>query len=239
MLDHHRNLRATPWQWCREHSKRHIPVLLRPRGVSTIRVYPRNARVRPDRGIHLFVGLAIGETGPRPAAVGRPLQLRGVLFEALANRIELGRVERFRDLGLPGRRIEYVRPACPRVLLLEVQREQAVGVRAVRVPRPEARGGRDAAPQARGRVAREVEALDEYGERLGGEVDVDVALRRARGERERYGDLLGVLRPGIGWRWRLCWLGRKGIAIRAGYGNKFVRGGFIRHHSWLLNSPIR
>ena len=236
MLDDHRDLIAYSRQRRGERRERHIPVLTRPRRVGGITIiargrrrrsgcgrrgrahahaHPGDAHLHPDCDVHFFVEFAIGEArrrAHRRRATTPCLQLRGVLFEALADRVELGRVERFWDLlghGLRrrgggsggGGSIEYVGPARARVLLLEVQREQAVSVCAVCIPRPEAGRGCDAAPQARGGVAWGVAVLDEHGEGLGREEDVDVRFGCARRQRECQRELLRVLCPGVGRRW--------------------------------------
>ena len=230
MLDDHRDLIANPRQRRRERGERHIPVLARPRRVEIAvgggggggcSSHPSDAYLRPDRRVHFRVDLAVGETRHRAAGGGGTLLQRGgVLFEALADRVELGRVERFGDFRLVvvggggggGGGVEEVGPARAGVLLLEVEREKAVGLRAVRVPGPEARRGRDAAPEARGGVTRGrgggVRALHQERERLRGEEDGDVRFGRAGREGKRDRDLLRVLRPRV--RWRFWWGGGGG-----------------------------
>ena len=73
----------------------------------------------------------------------------------------------------------------------------------MRVPRPEARCGHDAAPETGDGVARGIAALDEEGQRLRGEEDVYVRFGRGGWERKRDCDLLRVLCPSV-WR-RLRW----------------------------------
>ena len=222
MLDDHRDLIANPRQRRRERGERHIPVLARPRRVEIAvggggNRHPSDACLRPDRRVHFRVDLAVGETRHRAATGSTLLQRGGVLFEALADRVELGRVERFGDfrlvvVGGGGGGVEEVGPARAGVLLLEVEREKAVGLRAVRVPGPEARRGRDAAPEARGGVTRGrgggVRALHQERERLRGEEDGDVRFGRAGREGKRDRDLLRVLRPRV--RWRFWWGGGGG-----------------------------
>ena len=240
VLDDQRDPIADAGQRHGERREGDVPVRLRvrTRRVRAVRsAHPGDARLRADRAIRFFVGLARGEA--RGTLSAPRLQCCGVFFEALADRVQLGRVERFWDLlrrrgrlaggnGAGGGGgyavVEEVRPACARVLLLEVQREQAVGLRAaVRVPRPETRRGRDGGPETRRRVARGVvgAALDEERERLWGEEDVDVRFGCGGGEGERDCEFFRVLRPGVGRRfgWRG---GRGGDGVCAGYEGELV-----------------
>ena len=139
VLDDQRDLITDSWQRRGERDERHVPVLTHPRKVLSAAVrggHPSDTRLDPDCGVHFCVELAIREARRRRHALTGSdalLQRRGVLFEALADRVEFRRVERFRDFGVCGFRffprrgvvgvIEEVRPARAGVLLLEVQRE--------------------------------------------------------------------------------------------------------------------